>query len=523
MHSAFSKLGGYLAGFATVGGIAAFAKSSIHAYDEMQQAQAQIQASIRSMGNVAGRSFEQIAEQAENLGLKTRFGAMETEKAASILLTFGQIQRKQFDETIPLIQDMATKMGEDLPAAALKIGKALQDPIHGVTALRRVGVMLTDQQKEQIKGFMAVGQVAKAQEIILKELRNEFGGSALAAGAAGTGQWAIIGHQFKTFKEQLGENMMGKTSIFASIFGGLAQLGISLTKIPITEKMREQQMQANALVDSLKELNMSEEERKGIYDQLNQISPDIVKGLDRENIKMEDLNKNLKSYNENLERKMRLETSKELTGEAKSDYDKKMQDLIKFESGINKYFGKRSGYKDILTKGAESGEGFYETLHKMQIKAIQDRNKLNNEISRNAYESITGDMSKYDDLVKSLKELADAYNQAERGSEKLAKTMAWKYGGEYNEGGHKYKVVGGHLFNVDKEKEHTEAGQAGKDISDLAGASGGLNQAKVINIRIDTLQKNDVHGVENFTDASKEAGQLVLRIINNYSNESVMM
>jgi hypothetical protein len=56
----------------------------------------------------------------------------------------------------------------------------LQDPITGMTALRREGVFLTKQQQDQAKAFVQSGQIVKAQAIILAELTKEVGGSAEA-------------------------------------------------------------------------------------------------------------------------------------------------------------------------------------------------------------------------------------------------------------------------------------------------------------------------------------------------------
>ena len=48
-----------------------------------------------------------------------------------------------------------TPSAEQLSKTAIMLGKALQDPEKGATALRKVGVALTDQQVEQIKAFNA--------------------------------------------------------------------------------------------------------------------------------------------------------------------------------------------------------------------------------------------------------------------------------------------------------------------------------------------------------------------------------
>jgi hypothetical protein len=79
--------------------------------------------------------------------------------------------------------DMSVAMGSDPQSAAIQLGKALNDPAQGVTALSKVGVSFTRQQKEQIKTLVASGKTMDAQKVILRELNVQFGGAAKAAGS----------------------------------------------------------------------------------------------------------------------------------------------------------------------------------------------------------------------------------------------------------------------------------------------------------------------------------------------------
>jgi len=63
----------------------------------------------------------------------------------------------------------------------LKLGKALEDPIVGLGALRRVGVSFTDAQKEMIKVLTMTGRKAEAQRIILDALDQQVGGAGVKA------------------------------------------------------------------------------------------------------------------------------------------------------------------------------------------------------------------------------------------------------------------------------------------------------------------------------------------------------
>ena len=58
--------------------------------------------------------------------------------AASVLATFRSVSGDTFKRAIGYAQDMATVFGGDVTTAAKQLGKALQDPEVGITALNRV-------------------------------------------------------------------------------------------------------------------------------------------------------------------------------------------------------------------------------------------------------------------------------------------------------------------------------------------------------------------------------------------------
>jgi len=167
-------------GFAVFKGLD-FIKGGIEKVEEMHQATAQVQAALTSTNNAAGLSMKQLEESASSLASNTKFSSTDVFGMQSLLLTFTSVKDKIFNEAQPAIMDLATRMGGDLKGASIQVGKALNDPIQGMSALRRVGVSFSDSQKTVIKHLQETGDLAGAQKIILKELSSEFGGSAQAA------------------------------------------------------------------------------------------------------------------------------------------------------------------------------------------------------------------------------------------------------------------------------------------------------------------------------------------------------
>jgi hypothetical protein len=147
---------------------------------EAKAVQADLNAVLTSTGGVSGMTAKAVNDLASQLQNTTKFEDDAVVKGEAMLLTFTNIGKDVFPQATAAMADMAQKFGMDLPQAAIILGKALNDPVAGIGALRRIGVQLTDQQEAMVKSFVAVGDVASAQKIILSELATEIGGVAVA-------------------------------------------------------------------------------------------------------------------------------------------------------------------------------------------------------------------------------------------------------------------------------------------------------------------------------------------------------
>lgn len=180
-----------------------FGKASIEASQNAAIAQAELGASLKSTGSAAGLTTQQLAEQAEALTKHSLFTKTAETNMQSLLLTFTNIKGDTFNTASEAINNMAQKMGGDLQGTVIQVGKALQDPVKGISALHRVGVNFSEAQKAVIASLVATGQTAKAQQIILKELNTEFGGSAEAARKAAP--MKVLANQFEELKVKVGD------------------------------------------------------------------------------------------------------------------------------------------------------------------------------------------------------------------------------------------------------------------------------------------------------------------------------
>jgi phage-related protein len=186
-------------------GFGAVIKSGFDEAKDAAAGTAQLAAGIASTGNAANLSVDglnSLASEIQNYSGQTDDSIVKSEQ---LLQTFTNIKNtgpdKIFDMATKASADMAAKFGGDASSQAVVLGKALNDPVKGITALTRVGVTFTDEQKKTIDAMVKTGDVAGAQKVILGELNTEFGGAAKAAGQSFPGQLQRVHRAFEDLSQ----------------------------------------------------------------------------------------------------------------------------------------------------------------------------------------------------------------------------------------------------------------------------------------------------------------------------------
>jgi Prophage tail length tape measure protein len=205
----FAKTAGLALGAAGVGGALAIGKVGWDEYNDSVKITAQTNAVLKSTGQVAGVTAQQVDQLATSLMKKSGTDDEAIKSGENLLLTFTNVQNKAgegndiFNQATRTMLDMSTALGQDTSTSAIQLGKALNDPIKGVGALRRVGVSFTEAQKDQIETLVHSGKTMDAQKIILGELTKEFGGSAEMVGKTFPGQLNILHQEFNNWAGDL--------------------------------------------------------------------------------------------------------------------------------------------------------------------------------------------------------------------------------------------------------------------------------------------------------------------------------
>ena len=134
-------------------GVGLAAKSATKELIDAQKVTAQTGAVLKSTGGIANVTAKHVDELGTKILKLSGIDDEAVKTGENMLLTFTKIRNeagkgnKIFDQATQAMTDLAvaqshgvTPSSETLLRTAIRLGKALQDPIKGVTALKRVGV-----------------------------------------------------------------------------------------------------------------------------------------------------------------------------------------------------------------------------------------------------------------------------------------------------------------------------------------------------------------------------------------------
>jgi hypothetical protein len=187
MRRGASRLLGPLRGLMpafSVAGVVRFGKASIDAFNKQQAAIANVEAGLKSTNNAIGitsKEFQKMAAATQKVGI---FGD-ETilQNATAQLLTFGNIGKQNFDRVQKAALDVTAKLygvkatGEQVRTTSIMMGKAMDDPIRGMGAMRRVGISFSKAEEMQIKSMVRANNMLGAQNAMLKLIERQYGGT----------------------------------------------------------------------------------------------------------------------------------------------------------------------------------------------------------------------------------------------------------------------------------------------------------------------------------------------------------
>lgn len=196
-----------------------FGKQALDAIRESEKIGHQTDAVLASTAAAAKVTADEVGNLANEISKKTGVDDEAIQTGENLLLTFTNIRNEQgagndiFSQATKLMVDYGAAMGGDASSGALMLGKALNDPIAGMTALQRAGVQFSASQKSTIETFIAQGRLLEAQKVIIAEVSRQFGGSAEAQATSADKAAVAWGN----LQERIGEGVVPVVDAAASV------------------------------------------------------------------------------------------------------------------------------------------------------------------------------------------------------------------------------------------------------------------------------------------------------------------
>ena len=191
----------------------------------------QIADSMGLFGDQAGAVTDRLIKLAEATARNTGVDTDAIKLTQAKLLTFGELAKTagevggSFDRATLAAINLASAGFGEASGNAVQLGKALQDPIKGMTALNKSGVTFTETEKARIEALVESNKLGEAQTMILEAIEKQVGGTA-AATANATDKMKVV---FTQLQQQLGEALL---PIFERFTGYLVD-----TVFPMLERL----------------------------------------------------------------------------------------------------------------------------------------------------------------------------------------------------------------------------------------------------------------------------------------------
>ena len=210
---------GVLAG----GAVASFTKDLISAGEAEVSSNKKLENIAKSMG-LFGAQTQAVSKRLEDYSSTQQLAlGIDDDVIKSTqmkLLTFANLAKTagqtggMFDRATMAAQDLAAAGFGTAETNAVQLGKALQDPIKGITALARSGVTFTEQEKKKIETLVKSGKILDAQNLVMQAIETQVGGTA-AAGVTGSMK---MQQAFAQFRESLGVALLPTFNKLADFF-----------------------------------------------------------------------------------------------------------------------------------------------------------------------------------------------------------------------------------------------------------------------------------------------------------------
>jgi len=203
--------------------ISALTYKLLLAGEAANSADARVRNIAKSMG-LFGNQSDEVAERLNNVAdkieLQTGVDGAAIQMTQAKLLTFKELAQTaeemggNFDRATQAAVDMGAAGFGNAASNAVQLGKALNDPIKGIVALRKSGITFTEDEKAKIKTLAESNRMLEAQALVLSAIEKQVGGTAAATAESSVQIKAALGQGFEEIGKPLADALASLTPQF---------------------------------------------------------------------------------------------------------------------------------------------------------------------------------------------------------------------------------------------------------------------------------------------------------------------
>ena len=179
----------------------------VKSFTETESALTKLDTTLKAAGSSLGMTTGELRGLADSFAEVTSFSNEAVMGVQQLFIATQSVSKDMLPEATEAALDMASALGQDASSAAERLAQALQDPAGEVEALREAFIFLDQDQIKNIETLQNQNKLYEAQQIILDEISETYGGLARSVAEVSTGKLTQIANVFQDIKAGLGEGI----------------------------------------------------------------------------------------------------------------------------------------------------------------------------------------------------------------------------------------------------------------------------------------------------------------------------
>lgn len=187
-------------------------RRSLNDFAEYERSLFRLEAQITATGRAGQITTQELVDMSREIGRATMESQEAVRQAQAILMSFRAVATENMERVLNVAADVSEVMGGSIVSSARQMALALEDPVRGLTMLRRTGTTFTQEQQDMIRALHRSGREFEAQVAILEVMESQYGGTARAASVGLAGALDALAEASKDLRYEIGEKLAPETT-----------------------------------------------------------------------------------------------------------------------------------------------------------------------------------------------------------------------------------------------------------------------------------------------------------------------